>query len=103
MDCRLVESYEAGDHTIFVGQAEAIGIGAGDPLLYYRSGFAALKRHSGRCSLAFRVAICEPMDCRLVESYEAGDHTIFVGQAEAIGIGAGDPLLYYRSGFAALK
>ena len=43
MDCRLVESYEAGDHTIFVGQVEAIGIGAGDPLLYYRSGFAALK------------------------------------------------------------
>lgn len=43
MDCRLVESYESGDHTIFVGQVEAIAIGNGDPLLYYRSGFAALK------------------------------------------------------------
>ena len=43
MDCRLVESYESGDHTIFVGQVEAIGIGVGEPLLYYRSGFAALK------------------------------------------------------------
>lgn len=43
MDCRLVEAYESGDHTIFVGEVEAIGIGAGDPLVYYRSGFAALK------------------------------------------------------------
>ena len=44
MDCRLVESYESGDHTIFVGQVEAIGIGEGEPLLYYRSYFAGLEQ-----------------------------------------------------------
>lgn len=38
-DCRVVASYPGGDHTIFVGQVEALGAGSGDPLLYYRSAY----------------------------------------------------------------
>ena len=42
MDCRVVDSIEAGDHTIFIAKLEAIRINEGDPLLYFRSSFAAL-------------------------------------------------------------
>ena len=52
MDCRLVESHEEGGDTIFVGQVESIGIGAGDPLLYERRGLVALRNRGGRCSCA---------------------------------------------------
>ena len=42
MDCALVESYESGDHTIFVGRVEEIVIGDGEPLVYFRRGFWGL-------------------------------------------------------------
>ena len=42
MDCALVESYESGDHTIFIGRVEDIVISEGAPLLYFRRGFAQL-------------------------------------------------------------
>lgn len=42
MDCALVESYEAGDHTIFVGLVEGVAIGEGRPLVYFRRRFSEL-------------------------------------------------------------
>jgi flavin reductase (DIM6/NTAB) family NADH-FMN oxidoreductase RutF len=36
-DCRIVASYPGGDHTIFLGQVEALHVGDGEPLLYYHS------------------------------------------------------------------
>jgi flavin reductase (DIM6/NTAB) family NADH-FMN oxidoreductase RutF len=37
LDCRLWATYDGGDHSIFVGQVEALGLGEdGLPLLYYR-------------------------------------------------------------------
>ncbi len=44
MDCRVVDSIEAGDHTIFVGEVEKIELNEGEPLLYYRSTFRGLAR-----------------------------------------------------------
>lgn len=43
MDCRLQESYAAGDHTIFVGRVEAVKVGSGEPLVYHRRTFATLR------------------------------------------------------------
>ncbi|MGH2514830.1 MAG: flavin reductase family protein [Ktedonobacterales bacterium] len=37
VDCRIVDVYPGGDHSILVGQVEALGGAAGEPLLYYRS------------------------------------------------------------------
>jgi flavin reductase (DIM6/NTAB) family NADH-FMN oxidoreductase RutF len=36
-DCRIVTCYPGGDHTIFLGQVEALAVGDGEPLLYYHS------------------------------------------------------------------
>jgi len=37
VDCRIVDVFPAGDHSIVVGHVEALGGGTGEPLLYYRS------------------------------------------------------------------
>ncbi len=39
LDCRVTGSLEAGDHTIYVGQVEAVETRQGDPLLYYAGGY----------------------------------------------------------------
>lgn len=36
VDCRTIAVYPGGDHSIFVGQVEALGSGGDMPLLYYR-------------------------------------------------------------------
>ncbi|MBI4497323.1 MAG: flavin reductase [Chloroflexi bacterium] len=36
LDCRVAAEYDGGDHTIFLGQVEAAGVGAADaPLVFY--------------------------------------------------------------------
>ncbi len=36
LDCAVVNAYEAGDHTIFVGEVKEVSLGEGAPLLYFR-------------------------------------------------------------------
>jgi flavin reductase (DIM6/NTAB) family NADH-FMN oxidoreductase RutF len=42
IECVTVNTHEAGDHTIFVGQVEQAGISNGEPLLYYRGRYNRL-------------------------------------------------------------
>lgn len=43
-DCRVVSSYEAGDHTLFIGEVLAVTIGDdAPPLIYYNRDYRALK------------------------------------------------------------
>lgn len=44
LDCRIVEHYEGGDHTIFIGEVMDAGLGTGDakPLMYYGGKFISL-------------------------------------------------------------
>ena len=42
MDCRVVNEYVAGDHTLFIGEVEEIHIGDGRPLLYFEGRFNRL-------------------------------------------------------------
>ncbi|HKV83146.1 MAG TPA: flavin reductase family protein [Ktedonobacterales bacterium] len=37
VDCRVVNTYDGGDHSIFLGRVVALANGEGLPLLYYRS------------------------------------------------------------------
>ncbi len=36
LECQTVNAHVEGDHTIFVARVEAVGVGEGDPLLYFR-------------------------------------------------------------------
>ncbi|HUI75081.1 MAG TPA: flavin reductase family protein [Candidatus Acidoferrum sp.] len=42
MECHVVASYLAGDHTIFVGEVHSAKISPGEPLLYYRGNYRSL-------------------------------------------------------------
>jgi len=44
LECKIVASHEAGDHTMFVGEVESATARSARPLLYYRGGYAQLER-----------------------------------------------------------
>lgn len=44
LECRVVASHEAGDHTVYLGEVESASWGNDGPLLYYRGGYAQLDR-----------------------------------------------------------
>jgi flavin reductase (DIM6/NTAB) family NADH-FMN oxidoreductase RutF len=43
LECVTLNTHVEGDHTIFVGRVEATGVGAGEPLLYYRGKYGRLQ------------------------------------------------------------
>ena len=43
MECRLVNSHDNGDHTIFVGQIERTTINDGNPLVYFHGNYRKLE------------------------------------------------------------
>jgi len=43
VECRIADIFEAGDHTIFIGQVESADTQDGEPLLYFRGTYRALK------------------------------------------------------------
>ena len=47
-------------------------------------------------------ALCN-LECRLVFSYEGGDHTIFIGEIEKAAVRDGKPLLYFQGNYADLR
>jgi flavin reductase (DIM6/NTAB) family NADH-FMN oxidoreductase RutF len=44
LECRVLQHYDAGDHTIFVAEVERAEALNGRPLLYFRGGYAQLER-----------------------------------------------------------
>jgi flavin reductase (DIM6/NTAB) family NADH-FMN oxidoreductase RutF len=44
VDCRVVARHPAGDHVIVIGEVQSGKVLNGEPLLYYRSGYAMLAR-----------------------------------------------------------
>lgn len=44
LECRLVRRCDGGDHGIYIGEVIAAEATAGQPLLYYRGGYAQIER-----------------------------------------------------------
>ena len=42
LECRLTQTHDGGDHTIFVGAVEAVTFHDGTPLVYFKGGYARL-------------------------------------------------------------
>ncbi len=47
VDCHVELVHDAGDHELIIGKVLDLGTNDGSPLLFYRSEFATLSRHSG--------------------------------------------------------
>ena len=39
IDCRIDAVHQAGDHLLVLGRVEELGMGKGEPLLFYRAGY----------------------------------------------------------------
>jgi flavin reductase (DIM6/NTAB) family NADH-FMN oxidoreductase RutF len=62
--------------------------------------FAKVAYHSGQDGVPLLNDALATIECRLVNQFPGGDHSIFVG--EVVGVSAqqdGRPLLYFRSGY----
>jgi len=55
-----------------------------------------LSKISGTPVIASAIAV---MDCKVTAAHKAGDHTVYIGQVEAIDVGAGDPLVWFQRQF----
>ena len=44
LDCRIVNSFDAGDHTIYIGEVDSVGLTEFPPLLFFRGGYRKLAR-----------------------------------------------------------
>ncbi len=64
-----------------------------NPDAAYRLGIEYEFMKSGMPALKGALA---QLDCDVVSDYEAGDHTIFVGEVKEVSVGEGTPLLYFR-------
>lgn len=42
MDCTVWQTYDGGDHTIFVGEIQSGGVSEGEPLLWFERGYRHL-------------------------------------------------------------
>ena len=42
MDCHMVSSHVAGDHTIYVAEVDEIGLGKGTPLIFHEGRYSSL-------------------------------------------------------------
>jgi flavin reductase (DIM6/NTAB) family NADH-FMN oxidoreductase RutF len=54
LECRLTGEYEAGDHTIFVGQVEGASVRGGPPLVYFHGAYHGLALGGEACAAAAR-------------------------------------------------
>jgi flavin reductase (DIM6/NTAB) family NADH-FMN oxidoreductase RutF len=65
--------------------------------------FAGVSYHQGIADLPVLEDALANLECVLKYSYEAGDHTIFVGQIEKARVADGEPLLYFHGNYRKIK
>ena len=58
--------------------------------------------HEGQTGLPLLDGALATLECRVVESHEAGDHTIFIGQVESASVETGRPLVYFHGAYQAV-
>jgi flavin reductase (DIM6/NTAB) family NADH-FMN oxidoreductase RutF len=42
IECRISEIYDAGDHSVIIGNVESVSVAEGEPLLYFRGRYGSL-------------------------------------------------------------
>jgi len=58
--------------------------------------FAGINYRLGKYGLPILSHALAVLECRLLYSYEGGDHTIFVGEVESTKVSEGNPLIYFQ-------
>lgn len=61
--------------------------------------FAGVEWANGAAGMPLIANALTTIECRLRDQLPGGDHTIFVGEVDAIAVREGEPLLYFRGGY----
>jgi flavin reductase (DIM6/NTAB) family NADH-FMN oxidoreductase RutF len=61
--------------------------------------FDSVKFRPGLDGLPVLEDVLANLECRLVNSYDGGDHTIFVGEVENATLNEGNPLLHWQANY----
>ena len=64
--------------------------------------FAGLETFTLQSGAPFLAGGLAHFDCHVVATYEAGTHTVFIGEVMAVRYLSGDPLVYYNRGYRQL-
>lgn len=70
---------------------------------YLSDKFAGIKYYSGIDELPVLEDVLANLECRLVNSHDNGDHTIYVGEIEKVNIRDGKPLVYWHGNYRKLN
>jgi flavin reductase (DIM6/NTAB) family NADH-FMN oxidoreductase RutF len=70
---------------------------------YLSDKFAGMEYHLGIADLPVLKDVLANLECRLVNSHDNGDHTIYVGQIETATIREGKPLIYWHGNYRGLN
>lgn len=65
--------------------------------------FEAVKYRAGIDDLPVLEDALANLECRLVHSYDGGDHTIYVGQIERATVNDGQPLVYWHGNYRKIE
>lgn len=64
--------------------------------------FTAIKWHKGRHGVALLDRAMGHIECKVVHSYEGGDHTIYVGEVVGASASGGRPLIFFKGRYHCL-
>lgn len=64
--------------------------------------FTGLDCTEGRSGCPLIAGALTSIECRIIDAYPGGDHTIFVGEVDSVDSSGGSPLLYFRGSYAKL-
>lgn len=64
--------------------------------------FEGLEIRSGYEGIPILAGSLAVLECRIVHRYPGGDHIIVVGEVEAVQVGEGNPLLYFKGQYETL-
>jgi len=65
--------------------------------------FLELEWHAGASVAPLLEGVLAQLECLVVRTFEAGDHTVLIGEVRRAGHSEGKPLLYFDSGYRYLR
>ena len=65
--------------------------------------FLELDWHAGVSGAPLLEGVLAQLECSVVRTFEAGDHTVLIGEVRRAGYGQGKPLVYFDSGYRHLE
>lgn len=65
--------------------------------------FTGVEWHAGHSGVPLLDGVLAHLECSVAQTFEAGDHTVLIGEVRSAWHGEGKPLVFFDSGYRELK